>query len=595
MNKLSCLFLLFLLAACKSNTPSIEGQIWHPITLSFEGPDLSETGEDNPFLNYRLTVIFSHKDISYTVPGFYAVDGNAAETSATSGNVWQVHFTPDKIGEWTYKVSFRKGKDIAVDNNDNSGTPLAFDGETGKINVTEAVDPIGFHAEGRLNYEGERYLKFAGSGKFFLKGGTDSPENFLAYADFDGTYAIDTAKNFIKTWEPHIQDWKEGNPVWQGDKGKGMIGALNYLQSVGVNSFYFLTMNIGGDGKDVWPYENHQDFTRFDCSKLAQWDIVFSHAEDLGIMLHFVFQETENEMLLDNGDTGLLRKLYYRELIARFGHHLAITWNLGEENGPAPFTPNGQSTEQQKAMSAYIKQIDPYQHFLVIHTHANINIRRPMFKKLLGDPHLDGPSVQVGKVKDTYEETRLWISESNKAGKQWVINLDEIGHASTGVVPDEFDVGHDSVRQVVLWPNLMAGGAGVEWYFGYKYGDGDLNAQNFRTRKNMWKQTQEAINFFQKHIPFPKMQPNDDLIQIGKGYALSEGNNMHLVYFPEGIETIDIDLPEEHYRIEWFDPKNGGKLQLGSINETKGGNSAEIGIPTGDITNDWVLLLSPSE
>ncbi len=595
MNKLSFLFLLFLLAACKSKTSSIEGQIWHPITLSFEGPELSELDEDNPFLNYRLSVTFSHKDISYSVHGFYAADGNAGETSASKGKIWQARFTPDKLGEWTYTVSFRKGENIAVDDDENAGTPLAFDGETGKLTVKKANDPKGFHAEGRLDYVGERYLRFAGSGKYFLKGGTDSPENFLAYADFDGTYAIDTAKSFIKTWKPHVKDWKTGDPVWQGEKGKGMIGALNYLHSDGVNSFYFLTMNIDGDGKDVWPYVSHQDFTRFDCSKLAQWEIVFSHAEDLGIMLHFVFQETENEMMLDNGDTGLQRKLYFRELIARFGHHLAITWNLGEENGPAPFTPIGQSTEQQKAMLAYIKQIDPYQHFLVIHTHANIAIRRPMFKQLLGDSNLDGPSVQVGKVKDTYEETRLWISESKKAGKQWVVNLDEIGHASTGVVPDEFDVGHDSVRQVVLWPNLMAGGAGVEWYFGYKYGDGDLNAQNFRSRENMWKQTKQAIDFFQKHIPFHKMQPNDDLIQTGKGYALSEGNNMHLVYFPEGIESMIINLPEKHYRIEWYDPKNGGKLQLGSVNETKGGKGAEIGIPSGEITNDWVLLLSPSE
>ena len=34
-------------------------------------------------------------------------------------------------------------------------------------------------------------------------------------------------------------------------------------------------------------------------------------------------------------------KLYCRELIARFGHNLALNWNLGEENT--------QTTEQQQA------------------------------------------------------------------------------------------------------------------------------------------------------------------------------------------------------------------------------------------------------
>jgi len=94
-------------------------------------------------------------------------------------------------------------------------------------------------------------------------------------------------------------------------------------------------MNINGDGKDVWPFVKHDDFTRFDCSKLDQWEMVFDHADDnLGMMLHIVLQETENETLFDGGDTGPQRSLYLRELIARFGHHRAVTWNIGEENGP---------------------------------------------------------------------------------------------------------------------------------------------------------------------------------------------------------------------------------------------------------------------
>jgi len=49
--------------------------------------------------------------------------------------------------------------------------------------------------------------------------------------------------------------------------------------------------------------------------------------------LHFKTQECEIVNLLDNGELGPQRKLYYRELIARFGHHLALNWNLGEEVG----------------------------------------------------------------------------------------------------------------------------------------------------------------------------------------------------------------------------------------------------------------------
>ena len=35
---------------------------------------------------------------------------------------------------------------------------------------------------------------------------------------------------------------------------------------------------------------------------------------------------------MDQGVFDIEGKLYYRELIARFGHHMAMNWNLGEEN-----------------------------------------------------------------------------------------------------------------------------------------------------------------------------------------------------------------------------------------------------------------------
>ena len=62
--------------------------------LNFQGLKLSELAANNPFLDYRLDVIFTNGDKTYTIPGFYAADGNAAETSGDSGNIWQVRFTP---------------------------------------------------------------------------------------------------------------------------------------------------------------------------------------------------------------------------------------------------------------------------------------------------------------------------------------------------------------------------------------------------------------------------------------------------------------------------------------------------------------------
>jgi len=74
---------------------------------------------------------------------------------------------------------------------------------------------------------------------------------------------------FIHHYQPHIRDHRPGDPTWKDGKGKGMIGALNYLASKGMNSVYFIPYNIdGGDGKDVWPWTSPKQRYRFDCSKL---------------------------------------------------------------------------------------------------------------------------------------------------------------------------------------------------------------------------------------------------------------------------------------------------------------------------------------
>ena len=59
---------------------NIAGELkkWHTVTLTFDGPEVAETDENNPFLNYRLNVTFSHKTTgkTYKVPGYFAADGD---------------------------------------------------------------------------------------------------------------------------------------------------------------------------------------------------------------------------------------------------------------------------------------------------------------------------------------------------------------------------------------------------------------------------------------------------------------------------------------------------------------------------------------
>ncbi len=108
-----------------------ELQKWCAVTLTFDGPTTSETADPNPFCDYRLIVAFTHEDITYVVPGFYAADGDAAETSASAGGKWRVHFTPNATGLWTWRASFRTGRNIAVSSDPAAGETVFFDGVKG--------------------------------------------------------------------------------------------------------------------------------------------------------------------------------------------------------------------------------------------------------------------------------------------------------------------------------------------------------------------------------------------------------------------------------------------------------------------------------
>ena len=79
-----------------------------------------------------------------------------------------------------------------------------------------------------------------------------------------------------------------------------------------MNSFSFLTMNISGDANNAYPCISSSEVLRMDVSKMAQWDIVFEHADRVGMFLHFKLSEQINDQVLDNGSLGKSRTLYYR-------------------------------------------------------------------------------------------------------------------------------------------------------------------------------------------------------------------------------------------------------------------------------------------
>lgn len=579
---------------------TIEGehQKWHKVTLVFEGPECAESDSYNPFYNYRLDVVFSHaaSGKTYRVPGYFAADGNAGQTSATSGNIWKVHFRPDEEGEWTYQVEFKKGNWVAVRYRKKPVPSGGFmDGVEGSFTI-QPSDKTGrdFRAHGRLAYVGGSYLKFAETGKYFFKCGPDAPENLLAYYAFDGDFASDGHKDkLVKEWTAHLADWQEGDPTWGDGKGKEIIGAVNYLASKGLNSISFLTNNIAGDDQNVFPYIDYDTYDRFDCSKLDQWEVVFEHAQQNGIFLHFKTLEAENQGLLDNGGIGGLTKLYYRELVARFGHHLALNWNLCEEVGDwwhfdkQPTIP--WDIPARRSLTEYLYQIDPYHHHMVIHNGE-------WYTELYGDQsRLTGASLQTGQQDFSRVHTQVIRvkQQAKDAGKVWAVACDEPGDATHSLIPDAEDPEHFHARTNGLWGAMLAGAWGTEWYFGYKHPHSDLTCEDYRSRDKFWDMGRICIAFFDQHaLPLDDMEPHDDLISTEGDYCFAKPGHTYLILVKKGgAPQVDLQANDHTYDIWWYNPRAGGELQRGSISTIRGKGQQSIGQAPNDPERDWVVLI----
>ena len=135
---LSFLILLLAVSGERTEAQEISGELrqWHKVTLTLDGPEASEDGLVNPFLDYRMQIEFTHtkSGLKHSVPGYFAADGDAANTGASAGNKWRAHLSPEYLGSWTYQVSFRQGKGVAVSDDALAGSAIkGIDGLKGEF------------------------------------------------------------------------------------------------------------------------------------------------------------------------------------------------------------------------------------------------------------------------------------------------------------------------------------------------------------------------------------------------------------------------------------------------------------------------------
>jgi hypothetical protein len=273
---------------------------------------------------------------------------------------------------------------------------------------------------------------------------------------------------------------------------------------------------------------------------------------------------------------------------------------MGEENTQTPV--------QQRAFAQAIHDIDPYDHLVVVHTFPNQ--QEQVYQPLLGQPNvLRGASLQNG-WNITHQTTTRWVRASAAAGTPWVVANDEQAPAGTGVPPDEGYPGftgadaqgnalqtmHD-IRKYTLWGNLMGGGAGVEYYFGYSLPHNDLIAEDFRSRDKSWDYAAIALDFFRtQKIPFWDMTNADLLVgnvsNDNSRYCLAKPGELYLVYLPTGGSAeLDLSGVTGALSVSWYDPRNGGALKRGTVQSVNGGRAVGLGMPPDNPGEDWLVVV----
>ena len=583
-----------------------ELKTWHKTTLEFVS-DVTFKEDTSTFRDYRLDVTFTHVNTgkTITVPGFFAADGKAADSNATSGKIWQVNFNAPLDGKWSYDASFRTGNDIAASTAAKAGKAVGYiDGESGTFRIAE-TDKSGedFRAKGMIvQDEGTHYLQHQGDGDYFVRGGPGIPENFLATSDIDNTVGT-------LDYKTHSSDFDKGGPTWDGGKGKNLIGAIDYLAEQGQNSIYLLTLTAAGDGKDVWPWAatNLDDLAKdtkklnpditsvYDVSKLAQWEKVFDHMDEKGIYKNVLLQERENDQLLDGGtdasgtSLSVERMIYMREMVARFGHNNGIQWNLGEENT---------NTSQQRVdMSEWMKAVDPYDHLVVVHTWPTEV--QTVYNPLLGEEAFDGSSFQASS-DDIRGLTETYRDKSAAAGDPWVIGWDENSTRQTMI--DPYSNNPNSTKEQNLreafWGFLTAGGSGVNWYIRQQDGQSyDQTMDTFDAFESLWTWTSAGTTFFNTYIPFWDMHEANSLTPNGKDYVMADPGQYYMSYLPYGeADNVKLDLRGQSgvtFDIYWYNPRTGGSLIAdGSVS---GGAVVDIGDAPSSKSKDWVVLARNSD
>jgi len=146
----------------------------------------------------------------------------------------------------------------------------------------------------------------------------------------------------------------------------------------------------------------------------------------------------------------------------------------------------------------------------------------------------------------------------------------------------------------VLYDVLFSGG-NIEWYFGFARDGGDISVEDFRSRQAMWNFSRHAREFMERHLPFNRMQPMDNLVtgenqDFGGAEVFALPGEIYAIYLPNASADASLTTAggNRNWQIRWFNPLNG-QLELTDTRNSSG--LLQIGRPPSRDNEDWIVLI----
>jgi hypothetical protein len=88
------------------------------------------------------------------------------------------------------------------------------------------------------------------------------------------------------------------------------------------------------------------------------------------------------------------------------------------------------------------------------------------------------------------------------------------------------------------------------------------------------------------------MAPADGLVTGADAWCLARPGAVYAVYLPKGGEaTLDLGDAAGRFAVRWYDPRVGGDLRPGSVENVNGPGQVTLGRPPAGDGPDWAVLV----